>query len=428
MKIAPSLLATLLLVGAAAAQQSRSPGPAPVPSSAPTPGRPVTIMRPAGSARSRTITRTVVVPSHAPAIATALLGNIEFIEEADAAELKEKLKDKHTLTPEARARIEEIARRSAELGRELSSLSRLSNPTESQKERAGKLEELRENAARLRAEFGRTYSMRAPGLAQGGGPPARMYYSFDTRQFQQRVDLDLRDATVREAAQHILERAGLKADLRLDEDVPGDVRITARVKNVKASTALDLIGDAAGVRWGMERRENKSTLRLGKQATTPTFSAVGTDQIILPLDGKLGPERQPLTFGMAPTTLSRYAFNCPHCKGRVSIVRRSNEPDCTRCGQQFQRDWKFCPSDGAKRPAARPDVSYCPLCGKRVEIERSKAGAGDVPLAAEVQEIEELLLEPAGERVPLMLPGETEVQVRIRRDERDCLIVRPDDM
>lgn len=214
------------------------------------------------------------------------------------------------------------------------------------------------------------------------------------------IDLDLNDAPVRDAVKQILELGAKDVDVVIEGDVPEEARVTLRAKGVRLGTALDLVTQAAGVNWVVERngKERKTAVHVGKKVR----SSISPRAIEL-IPGVAGDARRfggyvglggggafsvtaPRTPGPAvaaprlpglPLDLKRdfifttpevrSTFQCPHCKGRTTLIRSSREPDCTRCARTFQPEWQFCPVDGAKRPPSPNDFQFCPMCGKRVE-------------------------------------------------------------
>jgi len=200
-----------------------------------------------------------------------------------------------------------------------------------------------------------------------------------------RIDVDLDNATLREAAKQVAERGGLDAEVTVDEDVPADARITLRTRNVRVSTALELIAQAANTGWGYERKDNKAQLHFGKNVRRgftlgqgffkpdklPTLQAPG---FVFSQGGVRTPD-------VGRFFVQRKTFVCPHCKGRTTMVVENTQPKCPKCERTFQPDWKFCPVDGTKRPPSPGEWHHCPLCGKEVDVEKSDA-APEQPSAA----------------------------------------------
>ena len=193
------------------------------------------------------------------------------------------------------------------------------------------------------------------------------------------LDLDLNNIAVRDAAKQVLERAGIDADLTVDADVPSDTRITLRAGNVKASTALDLIAQAAGAGWSVEKKSGRTAVRFGKSVRSglvqlrkdlgglEIFEGIGAREFVVPV--------APMTSVAVERYVvsgQRSTFNCPHCKGQVTILRQKKPAQCSKCGRTFDGDWQYCPFDGTKRPASAPEWRYCPLCGRRVDVEKSE--------------------------------------------------------
>ena len=86
--------------------------------------------------------------------------------------------------------------------------------------------------------------------------------SFGPRLPAQTVSLNLKNTPVRDALAKMLGDA--KINYVLDDDIPGDKRVTVSVSDVQISTALDLITQSAGVSWTTETRDKKTIVRVGK--------------------------------------------------------------------------------------------------------------------------------------------------------------------
>jgi len=210
-----------------------------------------------------------------------------------------------------------------------------------------------------------------------------------------RVDVDLKDATPREALKHVFDQTKLKH--QVDEDVPDEPRITFTGKGIRLSTALSLIAEVAGVNWTIERRvsvkpapappaagaprvpqppgsyETTVVYRIGKKVS-PSRMFFGSTLPALPgpaLEGLLG-EGGMLNV-LTRTREERSTFNCPHCKGQTTMIRVKQRASCPKCSRLLQDDWQFCPADGTKRPAAPNEWRYCPICGKNVPVPEKAA-------------------------------------------------------
>jgi hypothetical protein len=199
-----------------------------------------------------------------------------------------------------------------------------------------------------------------------------------------RVDLNFENKPVCEALREVAERS--KHQLRLDKDMPTTVRVTLSVPNVKLSTALDLITQAADVKWGREVRllkeakQAKNSLVIGRNVIPTTVIAMyedeesskpewtintsGLSESILAMAAPLSPK------WVMTTTEDRASFTCPHCRNQVTTIVQRGQPRCPKCTSVFQSDWKFCPSDGAKRPYLNKPWKFCPHCGKGIEFEQ----------------------------------------------------------
>jgi hypothetical protein len=224
----------------------------------------------------------------------------------------------------------------------------------------------------------------------------------------QPVDLDLENVTVQDAARQIVERSKVKADVVVDPDVSADTRITLRVRGVRPSTALDLVAQSARVNWGVERRDDKTTVRLGKSVHPGMMFRQDVIQrfpAIAPGAGVLTVPQFNVNRDIRMFTTQRSTFMCPHCKGQATVLRQSAPPQCPKCNRLFQADWQFCPADGTKRPAQSSDWKFCPLCGKRVDIEKSglrKDTEGEgVPILKDLPHIGNLFRKKPVPMVPL---------------------------
>jgi hypothetical protein len=202
------------------------------------------------------------------------------------------------------------------------------------------------------------------------------------------VDLDLENRRVGDALKQVFEQT--KHQYVVDADVPETTRITARVRNVQLHTALELITQAAGVRWGVETRDGKLVFRIGK--SVPALS--GNSFLFLPERQQIQGAGPVTTFRPIPvpdgfldfsrhatklfnngsmayrdlTQEERSTFTCPHCQGKSTVITQRQQPKCPKCERIFQSDWQFCPADGTARPPTPGQWQYCPLCGKQVEL------------------------------------------------------------
>lgn len=207
-----------------------------------------------------------------------------------------------------------------------------------------------------------------------------------------KVDLNLENATVREALKQVFEQA--HQEYLIDEAVPDEPRVTARVKDVRLSTALGIILQNAGAGTHLSLKDGKSTVRIFKQRAGATGGS-GLLPNILNFDFPLGPDGTVQLPGNLSETARKFlqqhpdlnlnaavpyvlnlqeqrsTFRCPHCKGQSTVIRKADQPKCEKCQRPFQPDWQFCPADGAKRPASASEWRFCPFCGKRVMDDKS---------------------------------------------------------
>lgn len=225
------------------------------------------------------------------------------------------------------------------------------------------------------------------------------YYSADTAaDTGKEVGLKLNDAAPDEALRELFEQAKENYVLEGDAKSP---RISVAAQNVRFRTALDLITQAAGLKYVLEVKDGKKVYRLGKNvkpSNAPWYQLPGNltnssayllkpDQAtrLFTAPNSLGADLNvsrnfaPLLYNSVSVE-DRSTFNCPHCKSQTTVIRKKQQPKCTKCQRAFQSDWQFCPVDGTKRPASAGPWKYCPVCGKEVQPDRAetKTGAVDV--------------------------------------------------
>jgi hypothetical protein len=225
-------------------------------------------------------------------------------------------------------------------------------------------------------------------------------FSMATEAVQEpRVDLDFENTPVRDAFKRLFEQAG--RSYQLDADVPDSARITLKAKNVRFSTALELLLQSAGLGVGHQIDNGKLSYRIQKGGPD-TVSATGLLRSVIedrvregkPLDPSAGNLKLPDPFQhlgqvkdlyttVVPYVLNfqemRSTFRCPHCKGQATVIRKPGQPKCEKCNRLFQPGWKFCPDDGTKRPAPSGEWNYCPFCSKKVEGEQSQGETPALP-------------------------------------------------
>lgn len=207
---------------------------------------------------------------------------------------------------------------------------------------------------------------------------------------QVRVNLELENASVRDAVKEIFTQA--KSDFVVDSDVPEDVRLTIHVRNISLLTALNLVTEAAGVGWRLEavatgapatpqlksegapgaRYQLQQYNLAGPRRYRIGKSIVGPGTAISIIGDRVMLNRMPefFTFNSLQRE-ERSTFTCPHCKSQTTMVRVQQQPKCTKCSRVFEKDWQYCPTDGNRRPAAPADWRYCPSCGKEVRPDKS---------------------------------------------------------
>ncbi len=227
-------------------------------------------------------------------------------------------------------------------------------------------------------------------------------------QSKMRVNLDLRNAPLKEAIRQLKDQT--KQEFVLESDVPADARVTVVAKNIRLSTALEMVSDATGLNWNQQKgrksdgKEATTVFHIGKKVSRSLFQwdsplswltpylrynengnkfydLKGQDKNFKPMAGlKFAPDNATnlsATYTLANTLIQtnkvaevRSTFTCPHCKQQVTVIHQHQSPKCDQCGRVFHDDWQFCPFDGAKRPAtAGIDWQFCPICGKSVKPE-----------------------------------------------------------
>lgn len=207
-------------------------------------------------------------------------------------------------------------------------------------------------------------------------PSARSF--LDVRTWDDtKIDLDLNNVPVREAVKRICEQA--KQEYQIDDDVSDTSRVSLRASDVRFSTALDLVTQAAGIGWRSEIKDSKRMIRVGKAVSGGNFGVFVNPPVGDLLRNIEGWTNQ--RFQFSPNNDLSYrlflpeqrsTFTCPHCKGKVTMLGGRQQPKCPKCDRTFQSDWQFCPVDGAKRPPAPGAWHYCPLCGKQVDTDKNE--------------------------------------------------------
>lgn len=217
------------------------------------------------------------------------------------------------------------------------------------------------------------------------------------------VRLDLRDATIREAAHQLADQT--KREIVVDPDVPENVRVSFGAQNVQLGTALDVLSQAAGARWGREVRPGEkgtAVYRIGKNA--PSLNVAGMPAFRFRGNGNeiTGLTIRPGTTFQAPSAAAaaqlrtlenglfysygsreqRSTFTCPHCKRQATVIRKVETPKCPKCERVFQPSWQFCPHDGTRRPASETTWKACPFCGKQVSDAATAADPALIPAIA----------------------------------------------
>jgi hypothetical protein len=181
-----------------------------------------------------------------------------------------------------------------------------------------------------------------------------------------RMDLDLKDQPIRDALKIIL--GPLKREFEVADDVPKDVRVTVKASNVRLSTALDLLAEAAGAGWQTELKDGKVLYRLGKSIASSGLGSLLQSFVTLDLPEVARlystPSREGLLWRAYTGAEERASIACPHCKAQITRVVKRSVPKCPKCGLAFEPSWKVCPMDGTKRPETGAAWKYCPECGK----------------------------------------------------------------
>src|SRR5258706_4770708 len=78
-----------------------------------------------------------------------------------------------------------------------------------------------------------------------------------------KVDLDIKNATVGEALRELFSKG--RAEYKLeDKDIP-DTRISLTAKQVRFSTALNIIMESSGLHYSVQVQNGKTTYRIGKK-------------------------------------------------------------------------------------------------------------------------------------------------------------------
>ncbi len=234
------------------------------------------------------------------------------------------------------------------------------------------------------------------------------------------LDVDFNNTPLKEALKKLTQKAS--RDIGIQADVDQEVRVSLKAKKIRLSTAMSAISDQTGLNWETtsevmgDSKTLKTKYRLGKKSGEP-FPWPNTqygnlkdrwnatpNQVIqtfafdtahdkaessnssknsfsaktdieghtlfsgVPVISKIFQNSDPrfsnaLTYSLS-TQETRSTFTCPHCRKQLTIVSQKQSPKCPDCKRDFLSDWKFCPFDGAKRPASGIEWGFCPICGK----------------------------------------------------------------
>ncbi|HEY3281061.1 MAG TPA: zinc ribbon domain-containing protein [Armatimonadota bacterium] len=201
-----------------------------------------------------------------------------------------------------------------------------------------------------------------------------------------KVDLDLNNATVKDAVAQLAEKAGMKYEV--EGDLPKGARISLKATNAPLQALMDAVSSWAGLSWSV-RGQGKNRVLVASRSPRGVRAGYTPNGLSTPqMNFQFAPLTEPtqnkgrygaLTVpGGSPSVAysmnwneERSVFTCPLCKGQVTVVDKKVQPKCPDCGRVFQESWKFCPYDGAKRPKAAAEWKYCPFCGKQTEMKKS---------------------------------------------------------
>jgi hypothetical protein len=172
----------------------------------------------------------------------------------------------------------------------------------------------------------------------------------------------------------------------LAEDLPSEPPVTLKAANVRLGAVLSVLCDTVDVGASVEHHQGKPRVRVGKGEPRPGI-ALGHGTLAAP--GALNPGRVlslpwPEEFSLAPNLPGqllerRSTFQCPHCRGQVTTVRRPASVRCSRCSRPLAGEWAFCPADGTPRPEVPGEWKFCPLCGKAVRMQQGVPAAPTAP-------------------------------------------------
>ena len=234
------------------------------------------------------------------------------------------------------------------------------------------------------------------------------------------IEIDLNNSPLKEALKTVFRKAN--REFEVQADVEREVRVTLKAKKMRLSTVMSAISDQTGLNWEKtsevmgDSKTMKTKYRLGKKSIAPftwpniqygnspnslnaipkpviqiykfnstrnkaeyldsnanslSGTVVQDGHALIPGVPVLGTifknsnDRfsNALTYSLS-TQETRSTFTCPHCQKQVTIVSQKQSLKCPDCKREFLSDWKFCPFDGAKRPASGIEWGFCPICGK----------------------------------------------------------------
>ena len=250
----------------------------------------------------------------------------------------------------------------------------------------------------------------APPPADAAAPHAVAftdYFALTDRLSAPVVGVQLREATLPQTLRTVFDEVE-DAAYELNAGARRQ-RLTLETEGIRLTTLLDLISQAFGVEWRREVKDGRTLYRITEPQRI-RLSSLGArpeeapaafeftdarlkpvfDKLVLRPEGSAILDSQDSAFriflGEAGDDAATYriavaeevsAFTCPHCNVRVLAQRDPAPPKCVKCSRQFQAQWQFCPFDGAPRPIELREWSFCPACGKRVNVTRALPGQGD---------------------------------------------------
>ena len=208
---------------------------------------------------------------------------------------------------------------------------------------------------------------------------------------KQLVSVNFADQPVSDSLTQVLKMSSLPN--KVTATVP-NTKLTLNVSDAPLSGLLDVLTRTAGVSWKMQAEDSgeKPTAvllvepRNGLMEMRTATAQIEGLAIIQKIYGDAFSKANKAfsnsnkllgagsyTNGNALlyrwNTLERRAtFTCPTNGQKITVLLPPDtKPTCPTCKRTYGSEFAFCPKDGTKLAAPKPQWNYCPVCGKKMD-------------------------------------------------------------